>query len=347
MILFAFAVPGRFGQWCDAIIARLGERALGSLLAIAASGPDDMAVDLIRSEGAHFMIKGPQPGPWLHRVLRETEKPFTIALNDPRDAAFDLIFRHGLEMSDAVRRVGNSCASMMSCVSLPGALVLNASRDWQRPAITAEMIARHFGLDIDRAAIGNVVEEVAGSGLGPETEPPEWGFDPRATAVAEIVGGAITPYVDHFLGAPFAPITWARELVMADGHIPAAHAVDVTGRVRALLYGPYISIPPGNWTAEVVLGFSHEATDVNFVVDILAAGKQLCATSIQPAHEGIYSVNLSFVIDEGNAHPLEFRVVNEKPVFDGRLALGRITLTLQHNSPHLGEPLREELGLAN
>ena len=45
-----------------------------------------------------------------------------------------------------------------------------------------------------------------------------------------------------------------RELVMADGHVPAAHAVDVTGRVRALLYGPYISVPPGNWTAEIVLG---------------------------------------------------------------------------------------------
>jgi hypothetical protein len=347
MILFAFAVPGRFGEWCDAIIARLGERALGSLLAIAVSSPDDMTVELVRSEGAHFMVKGPQPGPWLHRVLRETERPFTIALNDPRDAAFDLIFRHGLEMADAVRRVANSCASMMSCVMLPGALVLNASRDWQQPAATVEMIARHFGLDLDRVAVESIVEEVAAAGLGPETEPPEWNSDPRAAAVAETVDGAVTSYVDHFLGGPFGPITWARELVLADGHVAAAHAVDVTGRVRALLYGPYISVPPGNWTAEVVLGFSHEATDVNFIVDLLVAGRQLCATSIQPAREGIYSINLSFVIDEGNAHLLEFRVVNEKPAFDGRIALGRITLTLQHHTPHLGEPLREELGLAN
>jgi len=346
MILFSFAVPGRFGEWCDAIMSRMAEAALGSVTVVGANSPEEMATDLIRSEGANFLVRGPQPGPWLSQLLRTTGKPFTIALNDPREAAFDLIFRHGLDMADAVRRVGGSCASMMSCVALPGVLVLNASRDWHQPVRTTEMVARHFGVPLDNESIERIVGEVTAAGLGPEAVPPEWLSDPSAESVIQIIDGAVSPYVDHFLGAPFGPITWSRELVMADGHVPAIHAVDVTGRVRALLYGPYISVPPGNWTAEVVLGFSHEATEVNFIIDILVAGKQLCATSIQPSREGIYSINLSFVIDEGNAHPLEFRVVNEKPAFDGRVALGRITLTLQHDAPHLVGPLREELGLA-
>src|SRR5262249_12891485 len=134
-------------------------------------------------------------------------------------------------------------------------------------------------------------------------------------------------------------------LLMADGHVPANHAVDITGRVRALLYGPYITVPPGNWTAEIVLGFSQEATESNFLIDLLVAGKQTCATNIQPTRQGVYSVNLSFVIDEANTHPLEFRVINEKPAFDGRVALGRITLTPHEDTPHLGGTLQEELGL--
>jgi hypothetical protein len=133
--------------------------------------------------------------------------------------------------------------------------------------------------------------------------------------------------------------------MMADGHIAATHAVDITGRVRALLYGPYISVPPGNWTAEIVLGFSQEAVEENFLVDLLIAGTQICVTNIQPTRQGVYSVNLSFVIHEGNTHPLEFRVVNEKPAFDGKIALGRITLMLHQDAPHLGEGLQEELGL--
>ena len=346
MILFAFAVPGRFGEWCDAIVSRLVELALGSVTVVVASSSDEMALHLIRSEGANFIVQAPQPEPWLCRVLRLTEKPFIIALADPREATLDLIYRHGMEMADAVRRASSSCASMMSCVALPGALVLNSSRDWEQPIATAEMIARHYGLSLGQDAIERIVAEVGATGLSHETETPPWISDPQTETVISIVNGAVAPYVDHFLGAPFGPITWARELVMADGHVPANHAVDITGRVRALLYGPYISVPPGNWTAEVVLGFSQEATEVNFVVDLLVAGTQLCATNIQPAREGVYSVNLSFVISEDNAHPLEFRVVNEKPAFDGRLALGRITLTLRHDTPHLGGELSEELGLS-
>jgi hypothetical protein len=347
MILFAFAVPGRFGEWCDALIARMAERSLGAVVLITANSSDEIATDLIRSEGANFLVRGPQPGPWLHRILRSTEKPFSIALTDPRDAALDLIYRHGLDMADTVRRVGSSCASLMSCIALPQALVLSSSRDWQQPIDAAEAIAHHFGLSVSRADVEAIVAELAANGVGPETDPPAWTTDPQAEEAVRIVNAAVAPYVDHFLGAPFGSITWARELVMADGHTPANHTVDITGRVRALLYGPYISVPPGNWTAEVVLGFSQEATDVNFLVDILVAGTQICATSIQPTRQGVYSVNLSFVIGEGNAHPLEFRVINEKPAFDGRVALGRITVTLQQDAPHLGGTLQEELGLSN
>lgn len=345
MVIFAFAVPGRFGDWCDAMVLRMAETALGTVLAVGANSPEEMATNLIAGEGANFVIRGPQPGPWLCQILKTTQRPFTIALNDPRDAALDLIFRNELEMADAVRRVGGSCASLMSCITLPGALVLNASRDWYQPLAAARTIAAHFGLALADSDLERIIAETDAAGLGPGAEQPVAISDPRAETVTTIVGGAVAPYVEHFLGGPFGPITWARELFMADGHVPAVHAVDVTGRVRALLYGPYITLPPGDWAAEVVLGFSQEAMDVNFLVDVLVAGKQLGVTTIQPTREGIYSVNLSFVIAADNIHPLEFRVINEKPAFDGRVALGRITLRLQRDLPHLEDTLQEELGL--
>ena len=346
MILFAFAVPGRFGEWCEAVVGRLAARVLDRVVSVAASSAEQMAADFINAEPADFLVTATEPAPWLHHVLRATGKPFTIAPSDPREAALHLIDRHGLEMADAVRRVASSCAAMMSCVSLPNALVLNAARDWPQPEATVEAVARHFGLAVGLGDIEAIVAEVAALGVAADNDPPEELAVSDRRRIGEIIDGAVSPYVDHFLGAPFGSITWARELMMADGHVPALHAVDVTGRVRALFYGPYISVPPGNWTAEVVLGFSQEAVDINFVVDVLAAGTPLGATSIQPTREGVYSVNLSFAVSEGNTHPLEFRVVNQKAVFDGKLALGRITLTLHHDTPQLGEPLREELGLA-
>jgi len=148
------------------------------------------------------------------------------------------------------------------------------------------------------------------------------------------------------LGDPLGRITWIRELFLADGHLPAVQPVDITGRVRALIYGPYIRLPLGSWAAEVVLGFSQEAADVTFVVDILSAGSQLCVMSLRPPRQGVYSVNLNFVINEQTDHPVEFRVVNERAAFDGRVALSHVLLSKQQDgSDSTIDVVRTELGL--
>lgn len=328
MILFAFAVPGRFGEWCEAVIARLFEAALGPMVAIDANGAEAMAGDLIRAGAAPVFVKGMQPEPWLCRALIATGRPLVIALEDPRDAAFHLMHRRGVQMVDALRRVAGSCASMMPCVGLPSALVLNAARDWLDPLATAEKIANHFDLALSRDDIVGIVAELDAAGFGPEHAPPAWPVDAEAEVAAAIIDGIAAPYIDHFLGAPFGSITWTGDLMMADGHKPAIHAIDVTGRSRPLLFGPNIIVPAGHWNAEVALSFFQGATDVNFLIEIMLGETQVSKTSIQPAAEGTYSVNLAFVVAEGDVHSLEFRVVNEKPAFDGSIALERITLTL-------------------
>jgi hypothetical protein len=40
-------------------------------------------------------------------------------------------------------------------------------------------------------------------------------------------------------------------------------------------------------------------------------------------------VNLSFVINEQPDHPVEFRVVNERAAFDGKVALSHVLLSRQ------------------
>src|SRR5439155_8031032 len=167
---------------------------------------------------------------------------------------------------DATRRVGCSCVSMMSCIALSGALVVRADRDWHQPSATAAVIARHLGLAIDLVDVEKVVADLAALGLGIEADPPGSDAGQPTDATLAVITGAVAPYFAHFVGAALEPITWARELFLTDGDRPATHAVDVTGRARALIYGPYISLPPGHWVAQVVLGFSREVSEVNFLV---------------------------------------------------------------------------------
>jgi hypothetical protein len=350
MVLFSFGLPGRFADWCDAITTRITEVALRSVTVMSAETPEELAVALLKAEGGSLFVSGRQPGAWLGRVLAATEKPFIVSLDDPRSMVWELASRHGLDLADATRRVGASCAAIMSCISRPQALILNAGPDWQQPAATTEAIARHFGLVLDPVDISKIVDHVMSAGHGPDILSPAAAASPdrlteRDTAVLE---GAVAPYLEHFLGHPLGRITWARELFLADGHRPAVQPVDVTGRVRALFYGPYIRLPLGSWAAEVVLGFSQEATEVTFVVDILSAGSQLCVASLRPPREGVYSVNLSFVINERTDHPIEFRVVNERAAFDGKVALSHVLLSRQQEeSVSTIDIVKTELGLTD
>ena len=325
----------------------MAQAALGSITAIGANTAEELATVLIREEGGSFLVNGRQPPAWLRRMLAATNKPLIISLDDPRVAIGELASHNGVDLASATRLVGCSCVSMMSCIALPSALVVHADRDWHQPLETAVAIAHHLGLSVGSGDIERAVADLAAIGRRGETDLPGSDASQPNEATLPVTSGAVAPYRAHFMGAPLEPITWAREVFLADGHQPATHAVDITGRTRALIYGPYISLPPGNWVAEVVLGFSREAAEVNFLVDVLTAGSQLSVTSIRPMQAGIFSVNLSFMIGDDNDHPVEFRVINEHAAFDGRVMLGHVTLTLQNNpSSEAVDLLTTELGLS-
>jgi hypothetical protein len=349
MVLFSIGLPGRFGDWCEAVTARIAERALGPVTTLSPNKPEELTAALLSEEGGHLFVIGRQPGAWLRRLLLATGKPVVVALDDPRRTASELMMQHGLGLADAVRQVGSGCAATIPWTALPGALVLQAERDWPRPAETISAIARHLGLACAAADVEGIIADLTAIGLGPVGGAAAFDVDHLSETNLGVVNGALGPYLNLFLGSPLGPISWARELFMMDGHQPATQIIDITGRVRALIYGPYIKLPPGHWSAEVVLGFSQEAREMNFVVDILMGGSQVTAINIRPAHEGVFSVKLSFAIEEGNDHEVEFRVVNERAAFDGKIAIGEAVLALQtevSDESNAVDLLKAELGLS-
>jgi hypothetical protein len=148
----------------------------------------------------------------------------------------------------------------------------------------------------------------------------------------DLVSGALAPYVRFFgRGGDLEPVVWAPDLFFAtqnaaDGlRVPARGAIDITGRARFLIFGPYINLAPGSWVATVALGFSAETSGMSFVIEI-AAGTPLTHARVQPVGEQVIETNLSFTIPPSTDCPVEIRVVNERAAFDGRIALGHVRL---------------------
>jgi hypothetical protein len=63
-----------------------------------------------------------------------------------------------------------------------------------------------------------------------------------------------------------------------------------------------------------------------YVVEVFA-GMRLTHARLEPEKEGVVEVNLHFAIDDSVDQPVQIRIHTERPAFDGRLALGYVTMT--------------------
>jgi hypothetical protein len=350
MVVFSLGLPSRFGDWCNAVTARLAKRALGEVVEVVptiGSTAEELALALIKTQCSHFLVYRQQPDHWLVQVLAETGNRFLLALDDPRVTVANLVAMQKIDFLEAIRAVASSCASFMLCLGLPGGLVLHADAHSRDLCATAAAIADHLRLNIDPADVDQAVADVAATGLATELAQHSSLLDSIAEPASEVVDGALGPYVEGLRGGALGQIVWDRELFFDERHHPGSNVIEITGRSRYLIVGPYIKLPPGGWTAEVVLGFSPEATDMNFIVDVFA-GSQLGTASINPLKGGIFQVTLNFVVEPSNDKLLEIRVMNERAAFDGRLALAQARLSSQtiHGSV-LDDNVTRELGLAS
>src|SRR6266705_2219470 len=323
MMMFCVSLPGSFGDWCDAVIWRLAQTVLGPVVSTAASTAEELASELIRTEGQHFYVGSRQPSRWLREKLMATNKNFVVAMDDPRSAASDLVIRHQLEPAEASRRVASSCALISRYIALPGALVVSSERDWPNAAATVAALAHHLGLPVGTADIEKIAADLEDTRSQPNDEPGAASPAQLPEHSLAVINGALAPYVEFFKGAALGQITWARDLFLEEHHQPAIHPIDISGKIRHLIYGPYIALPPGNWIAEMVLGFSEDAVGMSFQVDVWA-GSQLSMASINPSAPGLARVKLSFALEESSdkMRPLARALMRRLPIVRGFLDSG-------------------------
>jgi hypothetical protein len=346
MFLFCVSLPGRFGTWCDAVIARLAQATLGSVYSTGANTAGELAVELIKSDSDHVYVGSRHPGRWLREILAVGDRNFVVALEDPRRVASDLITAHHLPLAEASRLAASSCASIIRFAALPRARVVTAESATADPVAAAEAMARHLDLRIDRPTIARLVADLAAAGVTPEDVPATADTSALPEHSTATIEGALGPYAERFGGGGFTPIIWTRHLFLEESHRPASHPIDLAGDPRYLIYGPYISLLPGSWLAELVLGFSEDAVDMSYRIEVWAGPQQLAILQVQPAAAGLQRININFMLEESNDNLVEIRVANERAAQGGRLVLGQATLSqVKDISSAVADTLTAELGL--
>lgn len=351
MIFLAIGLPSGFAEWCDDVIGALVRTAMGPFEIASGNTLDEIACVAIRSRVPRLVIAARQPREDLRAALVATGKRFVLVLDDPYAAFYNLIVRHGLEWKTAIRATASGCASVLGFAGLPGALVLKADRDGHDRSAVAAAIAKWLDLTISPAAIAAVVRDLPdAAAVSARTEMEAW-WNGVSSGDRAMVDGALAGYSEQSGADKTGQFIWARDLFFI-GDAPntdADRAIDITGPVRNLVFGPYIALPAGRWQVTVVLAVSQQGKDLPYGVEVLAGPACDClARGTAESHsEGIVEISADFAISEHTAQPISVRVANLRPAGTGRLALAHVIVTPRLKPPaDIPAELRRALGLA-
>jgi len=328
MFYFVVGLPGRFTEWCDAVSAQIARRALGPTELVRADTLQEIALWIMRTGASQGVVASRQPGGRLRSALVEAGRTFLVVVEDPRTALAEAVSRIPSDMAAAVQLVASSCAGITRYVSSPGALALFRDRDGGDPLTAARTIADHLALDVSDADIVEIVNELAAAGQTFECGDGAARWDGLGVEERQVVDGAIGPFVTYPTTGDLPSITWERELFFL-GDRPGERAtgsIDVTGRARRVLDGPYIMLPPGSWSLSLQLRFSRETTEHDFLLEVIA-DRQVASRTIRPQAEGAFEVNLPFSLEATTDHPIAIRLSTQRAAFDGTVAVVGARLT--------------------
>jgi len=185
-----------------------------------------------------------------------------------------------------------------------------------------------LALNISNADVVEIVNNLAAAGLTFEKPGGAERWGGIEAEEKRVVDGAVGPYITYLTSGNLPPIIWERELFFL-GDRPRERAtgvIDVTGRARRLLHGPYIMLPPGSWALSLNLLFSRETTEHDFLLEVIV-DRPISSRTIRPQAEGIFEVSIAFALEATTDHPVVIRLSTQRAAFDGTVAVVRAVLT--------------------
>jgi hypothetical protein len=228
-----------------------------------------------------------------------------------------------------------ACATPLGdLATCPGALIL--ARDGERNAgQILPALADHVGLALEGSALAGLSARfgIAGPRTAldeallrcepPEAVPPV--LSPEDEAMARAV---LAPAFGYGATGTRLEVVWPRDCLFwgdrpNDG--PPPRIIDITGRARNLVYGPYFPLAPGRWRMGATLAFSASARGARLALSLFGPDNfGGCRFTVERA--GVFAAAAMVTVPSSRA-PAEIRLALEQGAIEGKLGLDGITFT--------------------
>lgn len=162
------------------------------------------------------------------------------------------------------------------------------------------------------------VEILPGIMLRPPAVSPEPPPSPRLRALADAV---------ELLDPARPQAFWSPELFLYNSRIVSGGSpgeLDLTGRPRYLVFGPYVALPAGRWRATYRLTFDEKGSRLPFRLN-WGRVEHFASEDFVPGRAGVFEIIQEFTWTE--LDPAEIRIIQLEGVFDGRMIFSGVEVS--------------------
>jgi hypothetical protein len=264
-----------------------------------------------RRDGASVVVSSDFPEAALARMVCETGLPLLVVADDP--AVFlDWTMRSRDLSADLAARL---CSRVYAALApnVGAAHRLAVGREDSPERIVGEIVeflwpGRQAGLA--RATYAHL----AGAGK----------IGPAVTQETTVDAAALASYAGLAEGLWPDEIVWPLALFNRPDGRSWRRPIDLTGPARVVLYGPYLHLPVGDWTARVEFEIDGAVSGVEAVTDV-RIGAVVAEKAFDMPAKGIFAYALDFRVDDPH-QPVEIRLFLKKGAIEGVLLPRSVTM---------------------
>lgn len=341
MTLFvAFGLPGIMFSWGTAALKAIACEVYGDCNIVKVETLPQLQ-DAWRNRTSEAMIiTSHYPDQELCAFLMRSKAPYLVFTENVMDALNWLAKTTGTIDIPLVRAMSASLACISQIRTHPS--ILAVQRQKMGP-VQIHRILGHFcrtlGINLSKDGIIRCLEKLGTDFSGPAPDlsriptfeesarkldghymAPGAEYEAISPKIRAIALDVLKPLDGSVMRSPIKHIIWPLQTFLLADKAGAniVDEIELVGRARCVVYGPYFHLPPGEWTARFSLRIDNEIYGQIFTIEIHNA-ELLSKIRIRPSQTGSFVAQAQFLIERAK-EPIEVRLFTESGAIEGSIA---------------------------
>jgi hypothetical protein len=316
MLVSVFGDPSQESMFGLRAIQLLVENAVGSYHWVCEGTAAELAEALADATHKNIVFFADSPDHYIGKVFLEGNAPLVLLLHDPTSIVESLTFEREFDVITSIRVTSLSLSCLHDLVLYPRAYVISEPLNIGNIANHLIRIAQIYQIPINDVILKNTLDCLKTS------ERRKTCLDPFLSTTSISIRG----FESLLNKSAVDRLRWPREVFMnADNQGAIIDApIDLTGRARLLLYGPFLHLPRGSWIAEVSFevreNFSRNVLKVDICLDEVAG-----EWTFQLPETGSYTFEIPLKVLEPR-HPVQIRLYLMQGAIEGIFDLKDVKL---------------------